>query len=297
MPRPPQLPESLRLLARRNAIEVGNNPRFHTDMNRLVKELKKILGEAVAASEHQKSEEKVISLQPRPKYDLRGAQFGSGFAETVTGDQVGGIINNGPAELPGADHQSPALIVVEKLGNGVTLEMVCVPEGDFLMGAPKSEAEHANSSEGPQHRVQVSAFYMGKFPVTQAQWEAVTKLKKIEIDLQSEPSYFKGDNLPVEQVSWFEAVEFCQRLSRYTGKSYRLPSEAEWEYACRAGTTTPFCFGESISTEQANYDGNYTYGNGKKGKYRKKTTPVGNLSANSFGLYDMHGNVWEWCQD
>ena len=123
-------------------------------------------------------------------------------------------------------------------------------------------------------------------------------MKRVERDLDPSPSYFKGNDLPVEQVSWLEAVEFCRRLSKYKGKNYRLPSEAEWEYACRAGTTTPFCFGKIISTEQANYDGgNYTYNDSKKGEYRGKTTLVGSFSANQFGLYDMHGNVWEWCQD
>ncbi|NEQ55639.1 MAG: formylglycine-generating enzyme family protein [Leptolyngbya sp. SIO3F4] len=174
--------------------------------------------------------------------------------------------------------------------------MVYIPEGDFLMGSPESEAEREDT-EGPQHRVQVPAFFMGKYPVTQAQWQAVARLKKVERDLESDPSEFKGKDLPVEQVSWFEAVEFCQRLSKHTRNTYRLPSESEWEYACRAGTTTPFYFGETISTDRANYDGDYTYGNGKKGKFREKTTSVGSFSANNFGLYDMHGNVWEWCQD
>ena len=101
----------------------------------------------------------------------------------------------------------------------------------------------------------------------------------------------------MEQVSWVEAVEFCQRLSRHTGRDYRLPSEAEWEYACRAGTTTPFHYGETLSSDVANYAANHTYGNGVKGKFRKQTTNVGSFPANSFELHDMHGNVWEWCQD
>jgi formylglycine-generating enzyme required for sulfatase activity len=108
---------------------------------------------------------------------------------------------------------------------------------------------------------------------------------------------FKGDQLPVECVSWHDAVEFCARLSNHTGRTYRLPSEAEWEYACRAGTTTAFYFGDTISTDQANYNGNYTYGSGKEGIYRECTTAVGSFKPNGFGLYDMHGNVWEWCQD
>ncbi|MFM5947041.1 MAG: formylglycine-generating enzyme family protein, partial [Dolichospermum sp.] len=126
---------------------------------------------------------------------------------------------------------------------------------------------------------------------------AVAALVKVNIDLISDPSYFKGDNLPVESVSWNDAQEFCARLSRMASKTYRLPTEAEWEYACRGGTITPFYCGETISTDLANYNGNYTYGQGQKGQYQKKTTEVGIFPANPFGLYDMHGNVWEWCED
>jgi formylglycine-generating enzyme required for sulfatase activity len=138
---------------------------------------------------------------------------------------------------------------------------------------------------------------MGKYLVTQKQWRLVAALPKVKIDLESDPSSFKGDNLPVESVSWNHAQEFCARLSRKASKAYRLPSEAEWEYACRGGTTTPFYFGETISTELANYNGDYTYGGGAKGEYRGKTTVVGKFPANPCGLYDMFGNVWEWCED
>lgn len=184
----------------------------------------------------------------------------------------------------------------EDLGNGVRLEMVTIPSGTFLMGSPESEPERAKD-EGPQHTVIIQPFFMGKFPVTQAQWQAVASFPKVNIDLDPDPSYFKGANRPVEQVSWFEAIEFCARLSKAAGRKYRLPSEAQWEYACRAGTTTSFHFGETISPDLANYDGNYTYASGSKGIYRRQTTEVGRFSANTFGLYDMHGNVREWCAD
>jgi formylglycine-generating enzyme required for sulfatase activity len=131
---------------------------------------------------------------------------------------------------------------------------------------------------------------LGKYQVTQEEWAAV---------MRENPSRFKGDDrLPVENVSWNDCQEFIKRLNgRKDGYVYRLPSEAEWEYACRAGTTTPFSFGETLTTAQANYDGNYPYGGGPKGEYRKKTTRVGSFPPNAWGLHDMHGNVWEWCQD
>ena len=194
----------------------------------------------------------------------------------------------------------------EALGNGVALDLVMVPGGTFTMGSPVAEAERQDT-EGPQHQVTIQPFLMGKYPVTQAQWKAVAALPEVARDLNSDPANFKGDNRPVEQVSWDDAIEFCQRLSKHTGRKYRLPSEAEWEYACRAGTTTPFHFGSTITTDVANYRGTYweyngrtysgSYGQGPKGEYRQKTTDVGCFSANGFGLYDMHGNVWEWCLD
>ncbi|MFN5952825.1 MAG: formylglycine-generating enzyme family protein [Dolichospermum sp.] len=176
----------------------------------------------------------------------------------------------------------------EDLGNGVKkLQMAAIPGGTFMMGSPENEARRKDN-EGPQHQVTVPSFFMGKYPVTQAQYQAI---------MGNNPSYFKGRNCPVEQVSWNNAVAFCEKLSQKIGKTYRLPSEAEWEYACRAGTTTPFYFGESITPDLVNYDGNYPYASAPKGWYRRQTTDVGFFPPNAFGLYDMHGNVWEWCLD
>ncbi|CCI38090.1 SUMF1/EgtB/PvdO family nonheme iron enzyme [Microcystis aeruginosa] len=193
----------------------------------------------------------------------------------------------------------------EDLGNDITLEMVAIPGGTFLMGTEDEEIERLVKKfnldgfrwERPQHRVTVSSFYMGRYPITQSQWKAIAATAKIDIDLETNPSNFKGDELPVEQVNWYDAIEFCARLSKLTVREYRLPSEAEWEYACRAGTTTPFYFGETITGELANYNAGYTYAGEAKGEYRNETTPVGQFPPNAFGLYDMHGNVWEWCAD
>ena len=177
------------------------------------------------------------------------------------------------------------------------LEIVAIPGGSFIMGSPQDEPERYDY-ESPQHEVTVEPFFMGRYPVTQAQWAAVASLPKVERDLNPDPSHFKGANRPVESVSWYSAIEFCQRLSQHSGRPYRLPSEAEWEYACRANTTTPFHVGNTLTTEVANYDGRATYGDGLEGEYRHQTTEVEHFGlANGFGLSDMHGNVWEWCQD
>lgn len=175
----------------------------------------------------------------------------------------------------------------QDLGNNVGIDMVLIPGGKYLMG--QSDCDSTEAEGCPQHQVTITQFYMGKFEVTQAQWKAI---------MGSNPSHFKGDDLPVEQVTWYDAMEFCERLSQKTGKLFRLPSEAEWEYAGRAGTTKRFTFGENINPNIVNYDGSIPYGSASAGVYRQKTTPVGSLGfANGFGLYDMHGNVSEWCLD
>jgi formylglycine-generating enzyme required for sulfatase activity len=184
----------------------------------------------------------------------------------------------------------------QELAEGLAITMLQIPAGSFQMGSPASEAER-RGNEGPQHRVQLQSFFLGQTPVTQAQWKEVASWSQVNLKLNPDPAIFKGANRPVEQVSWEEATEFCRRLSKRTKLVYTLPSEAQWEYACRAGTTTPFAFGDTLTPDLANYDGNYTYGSGLKGQYRQKTTDVGSFAGNAWGLQDMHGNVWEWCLD
>lgn len=213
-----------------------------------------------------------ISENPK-EFALKTFQF-----EVMKVDQQGNSTTISPGQ---------ANFFIEDLGNSNTLEMVEIPGGQFLMGSPLTEKER-NPNEGPQHPMTVKPFFMGKFTVTQEQYQAVMDIN---------PSYFQGVKRPVEQVSWNDAVNFCQKLSVMTSKSYRLPTEAEWEYAARAGTTTPFYFGETITTKIANYNGEYTYGSAPQGENRQETVDVGSLPANAFGLYEMHGNVWEWCRD
>ncbi|MEM9273120.1 MAG: formylglycine-generating enzyme family protein [Cyanobacteria bacterium P01_F01_bin.143] len=197
--------------------------------------------------------------------------------------------NKETAEWEITEQKGEAQRLIEELNETVTLEMVLIPSGKFIMGAAPREVD-SSRSERPQHEVKIQkAFMMGKYSITQEQWQAI---------MGNNPSVFKEDKRPVENISWYQAVEFCDRISQLTRREYRLPSEAEWEYACRAGTTTPFHFGETITTDLANYDGNYTYGEGVKGEYQQETTTVGKFEiANNFGLCDMHGNVWQWCLD
>ena len=206
----------------------------------------------------------------------------------------------------------------EDLGGRLALTLVKIPAGSFLMGS--QEEPERSDNEGPQHEVKLESFFISQTPITQAQWREVAGWQPLPAerwrqDLNPDPSHFQNregqaegevrlfeaetntDNRPVERVSWLDALEFCNRLSQRTGRTYTLPSEAQWEYACRAGTTTPFYFGSTLTPELASYNGNFAYADGPQGIDRKQTTPVGMFAANAWGLHEMHGNVYEWCLD
>ncbi|MEM1293332.1 MAG: SUMF1/EgtB/PvdO family nonheme iron enzyme [Cyanobacteria bacterium P01_H01_bin.162] len=278
LPRVDELPEPLRDLAYRNGTQARPDPDFHTDMTRLIN----------GVESYFKNLKRTAS--PPPPSPVPTPANPTFSFEVVTVDAQGKIVQRQPAQ---AEYR------VEDLGGGIQLELVKIPSGRFQMGAPQSE-DTSRDMERPQHWVTVPEFWMGKFPVTQAQYQAV---------MGKNPSHFTNDgaNRPVEQVTWNDAVAFCQALSQRAGPAYRLPSEAEWEYACRAGTTTPFHFGPTMTTDLANYRGTDCINEGKTnpGNFghgpmvidREHTTVVGQFSPNAFGLYDLHGNVTEWCQD
>ena len=320
-----QLPESLQPLIRRNGTQVGHDPRFHADMGRLVKGLQDYFRQPSRPIEPPPPPPPPVTSPVGSSQTVLGgsaSQVNDSIGPVFAGPMTGNTINinytgtTAPAPTPTPPQPPPkpdptyprfsfevvtvnpkgqiidrreasAAYQTVDFGQGVTLEMVLVPEGTFMMGSPDREPKRENR-EGPQHQVMVAEFWMGKYPVTKSQYQAI---------MGNNPSNFKGNHRPVERVNWFDAMEFCDRLSQTLGQPYTLPSEAQWEYACRAGTTTPFHFGETITTDLANYNGEYTFGSGPKGVYRQETTEVGSFPPNSFGLYDMHGNVWEWCLD
>jgi formylglycine-generating enzyme required for sulfatase activity len=197
--------------------------------------------------------------------------------ETPTINEKGGVIRR-------IRHSAEQF--TEDLGNGVNLEMLLIPAGMFQMGSPR---HGGNSDEQPRHLVTIKSFTMGKFLITQAQWKVIMG--------NLPPCRFKGDNLPAERVSWEEAQKFCQRLSKKTGRNYQLPSETQWEYACRAGTNTPFSFGDTLIIEVANFNGEHTFRDEPRGFYFHSTNEGGKFPTNAFGLHDMNGNLWEWCAD
>jgi uncharacterized protein (TIGR02996 family) len=182
--------------------------------------------------------------------------------------------------------------------NSIGMKLALVPPGTSLVGSPKSEANRAGNERKPEPVVISQAFFMGVYPVRQREYTMV---------MGENPAHFNehnggGPDHPVEQVSWKKAVAFCRQLTKRpeekrAGRQYRLPTEAEWEYACRAGTSSPFHYGESLSSKQADFNGRYPYGDAPKGRYLKRTSKVGMYRPNAFGLYDMHGNVSEWCED
>ena len=229
-------------------------------------------------------EERSVPPEPSPvatsNTELKAFSF-----EVVTIDERGQEVKR---------EKGQAQYFTEDLGKGVELELVYIPGGTFRMGSPEGSG---SNGEKPPHEVTVQPFLMGKCPVTQEQWRTMASLPRVKQELELNPSYFKGDKRPVERVAWEDAQEFCARLSKRTTRQYRLPTEAEWEYACKAGTSTPFHLGKTITGELANYRANKTYASEPPGEERGETTPVGTFSPNAFGLYDLHGQVWEWCED
>jgi len=222
-------------------------------------------------------------LQNSRQAQFQVSEFEFEYVKTRLVSESGGFLGLGTKTKVELDcKRGKAQYIRENIGNGVTIDLVHIPAGKFMMGS------NEYSTEKPIHEVTLQEFWMGKYAVTQKQWQAV---------MGNNPANFKGENLPVEKVYWHNAMEFCEKVSQKIRKKLRLPTEAEWEYACRAGTNTPFHCGETIMTDLLNYNGNHPYGEAPKGQYRQKTVDVDCFYPNQWGLYQMHGNVWEWCLD
>lgn len=236
-----------------------------------------LIGSLAISQMLQHSKDSVSTIQP----------IGSGSIDRPTTLQLTSVKLNDRGEIidrPPCQGQ----IFQEDLGNGVLLTMVRIAPGKFVMGSPATE-EDSQTHEQPQRQVDISEFYLGQTQVTQTQWSAIFNDKSASLNRQN--------RLPAHSMNWLEAIDFCDRLSEKTGRQYRLPSESEWEYACRSHTTTPFAYGDSIIPSVVNYNGEHPYAQAAKGIFRQKATPVATFAPNLFGLYDMHGNLWEWCLD
>jgi formylglycine-generating enzyme required for sulfatase activity len=355
MPAPEHLPADIRDLVYRNGFELSHN-RWESDVAEMIRRLDLDVSKAARQVEQSASAAAApnASAPPAARPAVPGRRFltrpirvtrrqalgiaalaATGTGAIIAAPSIRRLLSKPPmrtiafdvATVDAKGVRSPpekhtAAVFTEELGSGA-LDMVSIPGDSFTMGSPVDEPERL-PNEGPQHHVTIGAFFIGASPVTQAQWLAVVMAHpaRINRDLDPKPSFFKGIDLPVESITWNQAEEFCLRLTEVTGRAYRLPSEAEWEYACRAGTMGAFHFGPTITPELANYCGtggavcgesdgksiasdvylgakydSGAYGQGPPGTFRGTTTPLGTFPRNRFGLYDMHGNVWEYCLD
>ena len=241
----------------------------------------------VENSSHGKQTEKVTESVR----SLRSERFAKSPRFIQSAEMGGETVSDNAVSKQDSGQQETSAAAVPaypaRITNSVGMELALIPAGTFMMGSPESEPGHA--AKELLHKITFShPFYMSVTEVTQAQYEAV---------MGKNPSKFRGDRYPVENVSWYDAAEFCRKLSEKEGKTYHLPTEAQWEYACRAGTTTPFSFGNTINTDQVNYHGKYVYGKGKPGRFRGRTVAADAMPPNQWGLIGMHGNVQEWCAD
>jgi formylglycine-generating enzyme required for sulfatase activity len=354
MPKPEQLPESLRSFAFINAASVDTGRDFHRDLDRVIATISTILERSNVSAEREfRSPFEAQVTVDEPASDGKGRDTGAkhqeAAAETkatalaqpskralVVGSLLFGVaisaaaamwwfagarptpVTDAPTIAPLARAVAPmqATVGPEHIGAAALSqeqeralkpkdtfkecedcpEMVVVPSGSFTMGSPVGESGH-DSDEGPLHRATLaSPFAVGKFALTFGEWDACVAGGGCNAYKPNDQGWGRG-RLPVINVSWNDAKAYLAWLSKKTGKSYRLLSETEREYVTRAGTTTPFWWGDSISTNQANYDGNYIYGSGLRGSSRGRTVVVDSFEANPWGLFQVHGNVWEWVED